>query len=85
MFFKIGALTNLANFMGKHLCWSLFLIKLRASLFYRTTLVVASAGRERVLFHHRSLCLGLTKCYGVVMPDIKISRIYFSMKWFYEV
>ena len=27
MFFKIGALKNFANFIGKHLCWSLFLIK----------------------------------------------------------
>ena len=27
MFFNIGALKNFANFTGKHLCWSLFLIK----------------------------------------------------------
>ena len=27
MFFKIGALKNFANFTGKHLCWSLFLVK----------------------------------------------------------
>ena len=30
MFFKIGALKNFANLTGKHLCWSLFLIKLQA-------------------------------------------------------
>ena len=30
MFFKIDALKNFANFTGKQLCWSLFLIKLRA-------------------------------------------------------
>ena len=31
MFFKIGgALKNLANFTGKQLCWSLFLMKLQA-------------------------------------------------------
>ena len=29
MFFKIGVLKNFANFTGKHLCWSLFLIKLQ--------------------------------------------------------
>ena len=29
-FFEIGALKNFANFTGKHLCWSLFLIKLQA-------------------------------------------------------
>ena len=28
MFHKIGILKNFANFTGKHLCWSLFLIKL---------------------------------------------------------
>ena len=30
MFFKIGVLKNFANFTGKHLRWSLFLIKLEA-------------------------------------------------------
>ena len=30
MFFKIGVLRNFANFTGKHLCWSLFLIKSQA-------------------------------------------------------
>ena len=30
MFFKTGVLKNFANFTGKHLCWSLFLIKLQA-------------------------------------------------------
>ena len=29
MFFKIGALKNFAKFTGKHLLWSLFLIKLQ--------------------------------------------------------
>ena len=27
MYFKMGVLKNFANFTGKHLCWSLFLIK----------------------------------------------------------
>ena len=30
MFFKIDVLENSANFTGKHLCWSLFVIKLQA-------------------------------------------------------
>ena len=30
MFFKIGVLKNLGNFIEKHLCWSLFLVKLQA-------------------------------------------------------
>ena len=30
MFFKIGAVKIFANFTGKHLSWSLFLIKLQA-------------------------------------------------------
>ena len=48
MFFKIDALKNFANFTGKHLCWSLFLIKLQPlwpvknTLLYRTPPVAAS-------------------------------------------
>ena len=30
MFFKIDVFKNVANFTGKHLCWSLALIKLQA-------------------------------------------------------
>ena len=30
MFFKIGVFMNFSIFTGKHLCWSLFLIKLQA-------------------------------------------------------
>ena len=30
MFFKISVLIDFANFTGKHLCWSLFLIKLQS-------------------------------------------------------
>ena len=38
MYFKIGVFKNFANFTGKHLCWSLFLIKLQArDYFYRKT------------------------------------------------
>ena len=31
MFYKIGILENFAKFIGKHLCWSYFLIKLHTS------------------------------------------------------
>ena len=34
MFFKIGVLENFTIFTGKHLCWSLVLIKLQAWLIY---------------------------------------------------
>ena len=33
VFFKIGVLKNFANFTGKHLYWSLFIIKLQVSKF----------------------------------------------------
>ena len=29
MFFKIDVIKNFVNFTGKHLCWSLFLIKFK--------------------------------------------------------
>ena len=32
MLFEIDVLKNFSNFTGKHLCWSLFLIKLQAGL-----------------------------------------------------
>ena len=38
MFFKIGVLKNFAMFTGKHLCWSLFLIKLQAASEFLTKL-----------------------------------------------
>ena len=31
-FFKIGALKNFTNFTGKHLCWSIILVKLQPGL-----------------------------------------------------
>ena len=31
VFYKKGVLKDFAKFTGKHLCWSLFLIKLQAS------------------------------------------------------
>ena len=59
MFFKMSVLKNFAISTGKHLCWSLFLIKLQASntvhiekflrtaFFYRTLLVAASRSKSR--------------------------------------
>ena len=45
MFFKIGALKNLAVFTGKHLCWPLH------AFFYRTPIVTASTfSRQQILF-----------------------------------
>ena len=38
MFFKIGSLKNLLLFTRKHLCWDLFLIKLRLELFLKKVL-----------------------------------------------
>ena len=55
MFFKIGVIKNFVIFRGKHLCWSLFLIKLQSynfpvnieisfknSFFHKTLPVAAS-------------------------------------------
>ena len=36
MFFEIGVLNNFANFTEKHLCWSLFLIKLLTNFIKNT-------------------------------------------------
>ena len=43
IFFKLGVIKNFADFKGKQLCWSLFLMKLQAyTCFYRTSPVAAS-------------------------------------------
>ena len=39
MLFKIGVLQNFANFKGKHLCWSLFLILLQIQLRFGNALM----------------------------------------------
>ena len=42
-------LKNFANFLGKHMCWSLFFIKLQPlnkTFFYRTLLVAASKNKK---------------------------------------
>ena len=35
MFYKIGVLENFAKFIGKHLWWSLFLVKVQAQSFIK--------------------------------------------------
>ena len=59
MFYKLDILKSFANFTGKHLCWSLFLIKLKTRnlikggsntgviLFYRTPPVAASKDQRK--------------------------------------
>ena len=48
IFFKIGALKNLARFTGKHLCWPL------QAFFYRPPTVAASGFDSRCLFSAES-------------------------------
>ena len=66
MFFNIGVLKNIPIFTGKHLCWSLFLIKLQAwriysceyfkifknSFIYRTLLLVAFESSQLFYTNH---------------------------------
>ena len=55
MLFKIGVLKNIAIFTGKHLCWSLFLMKVQAwspSCLYSNTgvfLWMLQRGSEQIL------------------------------------
>ena len=52
MFFKIGVLRNFKIFTGKHLCQSLFLIKLQVLLlFYRTPRLVACENLDQTTIH----------------------------------
>ena len=58
MFYKIGVLKNFADFTGKHLCWSLFLIKLHTLKCFPTKF----AKFLRTLFFYRThpVARGLT-------------------------
>ena len=68
IFFKIDDLKYFSSFKGKHLCWSVFLIKLQAlrpsvfinSFFYRTTPVAAFVvfAGNNVIFSFISITLG---------------------------
>ena len=49
MFFKIGVLKSFTIFTGKHLCWSLFLIKLQAFMLHKSRL------------HHRCFPVNIAK------------------------
>ena len=49
MFFKIGILKNFANFTGKHMCWSLFLIKLL--VLRPATLLTKDSNAGALLYH----------------------------------
>ena len=53
MFFKTGVMGNFAIFVGKHLCWSLFLIKLQAVNF------ISTSSQKRL--QHRCFPVKITK------------------------
>ena len=57
MFFKIGAVKNFTNFIGKQLCWSIFLIKLQAWRLRDTGVFsVKFAKFLRTIFFRNHLC-----------------------------
>ena len=57
MFFEIGVLKNFANFAGKNLCWSLFLIKLQA--YSKQKQSFAHVLKNFVNFPEKHLCWSL--------------------------
>ena len=61
---KKGVLRNFAKFTGKYLCQSLFVIKLQASFFHRTPLVVASG--LNMISRFKVLQDSVTSCF----PDL---------------
>ena len=65
MFFKIGALKNFANFTEKHLCWSLFLIKLQAwrTLIKETPTQMFSLWNLRNFYQHLFLQITFGGCF----------------------
>ena len=78
MLFKIGVLKNFASFTGKHLGWSLFLIK----FFYRTPLVAASvyvAFHECVFFYFSLAALPLLPYSAVTFFVWRNTFVFMSL------
>ena len=84
MFFKIGVLKNFAT--GKHLCWSLFLIKLKKRLQHRCFLVnIAKYLRAAYFIEHlRWLLLSVwwSNCsvLGICRPSLSNQK--HNVGWF---
>ena len=58
IFVKIGVLKNFANFAGKHLCWSLFLINLGQNiwrLFHVLTQFLFTASETELDYYHQKV------------------------------
>ena len=77
MYSKIGALKTFAKFTGKHLCWSLFLIKLQT----------LSAGPQPCNFiknglQHRCFPMNLLKFLRLICRTPPVAASFFSSnKW----
>ena len=62
MFFKIGRVLKIfANFTGKHLCWSLFLIKLQTFRLRTSTKTVNVKSNMLVVYYFHFLLRELLK------------------------
>ena len=78
LFFKIGALKNLAIFTQKHLCWSLFLIKLQAWRCYYCSFLIKT---NDMIFHLHSLfhCVTWERIHKPM--GLKTGAVLKSRKW----
>ena len=88
LFFKIDFLKNLAIFTGKHLCWSLFLIKYRSEgvqqLYYKETQIqVFSCEYSEIFknrFFYRTLLMAASNNYESLqtsMGTVFLQKTYF--------
>ena len=66
MLFKKGVLKNLASFTGKHLCWSLILLKLRTPPVAASDCIVFFSNYSVFLIEYQITC-----CYRKIALLLK--------------
>ena len=85
MLFKLGALKNVANFTGKHLCWSLFLIKLQTLKAWRpATLLKRDSNTSAFLWNLRIFFTEPLRWLLLANKSWKVAWVLQFLSWVFQ-
>ena len=84
MFWKIGALKNFMIFTGKHLCWSLFLLKFIQNRLQRRCFPVNFAEVLRIAIFIEHLWW-LLECRVITMKQVQVASAAFLRRFFRKI
>ena len=76
MFFKMDVLKNFIMFTGKHLCWSLFLVKLQAWRHFAEFLRIA------IFIEH---LWWLLECRVITLKEVQVASAFFLRCFFRKI